>query len=170
MNQLLTEMDRIGAKKNVYIIGATNRSDIIDTALMISKRLDQFIYIPNPYYDYCLSILRTTLRKSPIFYLSYLAAQTDKFSGAVLIEICQSTCKITIREEIEKDRERERIMEENADGDDTMQDDDDKIDDSMPEILSRHFESAVRNVRKSVSDRDLAQYASFTRTFSRVER
>ena len=58
----------------------------------------------------------------------------------------------------------ERIKEENADGDDTMEDDDDNVDDSMPEILSRHFESAVRNARKSVSDKDLAQYASFAQT------
>ena len=45
-----------------------------------------------------------------------------------------------------------------------MEDDDDNVDDSMPEIFSRHFESAVRNARKSVSDRDLAQYASFVQT------
>jgi len=45
-----------------------------------------------------------------------------------------------------------------------MEDDDDNVDDSMPEILSRHFESAVRNARKYVSDRDLAQYTSFAQT------
>merc|ERR1711957_1007816 len=131
-----------------------------DTALMRPGRLDQLIYIPMPDYDSRLSILRATLRKSPISRevdLSYLAAQTDKFTGADLTEICQSACKIAIREEIERDMERERIKEENADGDDAE-------DDSMPEILSRHFESAVRNARKSVSDRDLAQYASFAQT------
>merc|ERR1740139_1506449 len=58
MNQLLTEMDGIGAKKNVFIIGATNRPDIIDTALMRPGRLDQLIYIPMPDYDSRLSILR----------------------------------------------------------------------------------------------------------------
>merc|ERR1712065_93894 len=45
MNQLLTEMDGVGAKKNVFIIGATNRPDIIDPALMRPGRLDNsFIY------------------------------------------------------------------------------------------------------------------------------
>merc|ERR1711988_1085247 len=48
MNQLLTEMDGMGAKKSVFIIGATNRPDIIDTALMRPGRLDQLIYIPMP--------------------------------------------------------------------------------------------------------------------------
>ena len=60
--------------------------------------------------------------------------------------------------------ERGRIKEENADGDDTMEGDDDNVDDSMPNIFSRYFESAVRNTRKSVSDRNLVQYASFVQT------
>merc|ERR1719491_2148644 len=66
MNQLLTEMDGIGAKKNVFIIGATNRPDIIDTALMRPGRLDQLLYIPMPDYESRLGVLRATLRKSPI--------------------------------------------------------------------------------------------------------
>jgi transitional endoplasmic reticulum ATPase len=44
------------------------------------------------------------------------------------------------------------------------EDDDDELSDTMPEILPRHFETAVRNARRSVSDRDLAQYASFAQT------
>ena len=48
LNQLLTEMDGMGSKKTVFIIGATNRPDIIDSALMRPGRLDQLIYIPLP--------------------------------------------------------------------------------------------------------------------------
>merc|ERR1712150_323160 len=115
MNQLLTEMDGVGAKKNVFIIGATNRPDIIDTALMRPGRLDQLIYIPMPDFESRLGILRATLRKSPVSQevdLSYLASQTDKFTGADLTEICQSACKLAIREEIERDLERQRMKEE----------------------------------------------------------
>ena len=65
------------------------------------------------------------------------------------------------REEIERDIERQRIKEEANGMDD---DDDDEAEDLMPEILSRHFEHAVRQARRSVSDRDLAQYASFAQT------
>lgn len=165
MNQLLTEMDGVGSKKNVFIIGATNRPDIIDTALMRPGRLDQLIYIPMPDYESRLSILRATLRKSPVSKdvdLAYLASQTDKFTGADLTEICQTACKIAIREEIERDIERQRMQEEA--GDDMEADDDDDDDDLMPEILPRHFENAVREARRSVSDRDLAQYASFAQT------
>merc|ERR1712154_231494 len=83
-----------------------NRPDIIDTALMRPGRLDQLIYIPMPDFESRLSILRATLRKSPVSKdvdLSYLASQTDKFTGADLTEICQSACKLAIREEIERD-------------------------------------------------------------------
>ena len=166
MNQLLTEMDGVGAKKNVFIIGATNRPDIIDTALMRPGRLDQLIYIPMPDYESRLGILRATLRKSPVAKdvdLSYLAAQTDKFTGADLTEICQSACKLAIREEIERDIEHQRMKDEAGE---EMEEDDDEEEDLMPEILSKHFEHAVRNARRSVSDRDLAQYASFAQTLS----
>jgi len=165
MNQLLTEMDGVGAKKNVFIIGATNRPDIIDPALMRPGRLDQLIYIPMPDYESRLSILRATLRKSPVSKdvdLAYLATQTDKFTGADLTEICQSACKLAIREEIERDLERAKIKQDAAE--DMEDEDDDEDGDTMPEILPRHFESAVRQARRSVSDRDLAQYASFAQT------
>ena len=48
LNQLLTEMDGMNSKKTVFIIGATNRPDIIDSALLRPGRLDQLIYIPLP--------------------------------------------------------------------------------------------------------------------------
>lgn len=163
MNQLLTEMDGVGSKKNVFIIGATNRPDIIDTALMRPGRLDQLIYIPMPDFESRLSILRATLRKSPVSKdvdLNYLASQTDKFTGADLTEICQTACKLAIREEIERDLERIRVKEEAED----MEEEEEE--DLMPEILPKHFEHAVRQARRSVSDRDLAQYASFAQTLS----
>merc|ERR1711915_343993 len=108
---------------------------------------------------------RATLRKSPVSQevdLSYLASQTDKFTGADLTEICQTACKLAIREEIERDLERERMREDA--GEEMDDDDDDDLEDTMPEILPRHFEVAVRQARRSVSDRDLAQYASFAQT------
>ena len=167
MNQLLTEMDGVGSKKNVFIIGATNRPDIIDTALMRPGRLDQLIYIPMPDYDSRLSILQSVLRKTPMSKevdLAYLAAQTEKFTGADLTEICQRAAKLAVRENIEKDMERERIRREaEAEGLMTAEDELEE-EDMVPEIIPRHFEDAVRNARRSVSDRDLAQYSSFAMT------
>jgi len=63
-------MDGMSAKKNVFIIGATNRPDIIDSAILRPGRLDQLIYIPLPDQPSRLSILKATLRKSPIAQVS----------------------------------------------------------------------------------------------------
>merc|ERR1711907_778758 len=115
MNQLLTEMDGVGSKKNVFIIGATNRPDIIDTALMRPGRLDQLIYIPMPDLESRLSVLRAVLRKTPMSKdvdIAYVAAQTEKFTGADLTEICQRAAKLGIREAIQRDMERDMIRAE----------------------------------------------------------
>ena len=160
MNQLLTEMDGMNSKKQVFIIGATNRPDIIDTALMRPGRLDQLIYIPMPDLESRQKILRAVLRKSPVAKdvdLDYLAKATDKFSGADLTEICQRAAKLAIRESIERDIERERQMAEA--GEDDMEDVD--AEDLVPEITRSHFEMAMRDARRSVSDQDLMKYGAF---------
>lgn len=105
LNQLLTEMDGMTAKKTVFIIGATNRPDIIDPALLRPGRLDQLIYIPLPDDVSRLQIFKTCLRKSPLSKdvdLGALASYTRGFSGADITEICQRACKYAIRENIEK--------------------------------------------------------------------
>jgi len=170
MNQLLTEMDGVGAKKNVFIIGATNRPDIIDPALMRPGRLDQLIYIPMPDYESRLSVLKAVLRNTPMSKdvdIAYVAAQTEKFTGADLTEICQRAAKLGIREAIQRDMEREMIRKE-AEANGQVTEDDMEEEDSVPELLPKHFEEAVRNARRSVSDRDLAQYSSFAQNLQQA--
>jgi len=78
-------MDGMSAKKTVFIIGATNRPDIIDPALLRPSRLDQLIYIPLPDEDSRHSIFKSCMRKSPIAKnvdLGALARHTQGFSGA----------------------------------------------------------------------------------------
>lgn len=65
LNQLLTEMDGAGAKKNLFFIGATNRPEILDEALIRPGRLDQLIYIPLPDQIARVGIIKAVLRKSP---------------------------------------------------------------------------------------------------------
>jgi transitional endoplasmic reticulum ATPase len=159
INQILTEIDGVGAKKNVFIIGATNRPDIIDPALMRPGRLDQLVYIPMPDLESRLQILKSCLRKSPIHKdvdLNYIASHTDKFTGADLTEICQRSAKLAIRENISRDFERKRLAAEaGAEMDDVEEED------PVPEIMPSHFEEAVRASRRSVSDAQIAKYQSF---------
>lgn len=64
LNQLLTEMDVMNPKKNVFIISATNRPDQIDPAPLRPGCFDQLIYIPLPDEAGCLSILQAFLIES----------------------------------------------------------------------------------------------------------
>ncbi|XP_050376415.1 cell division control protein 48 homolog E-like [Argentina anserina] len=161
LNQLLTEMDGMSAKKTVFIIGATNRPDIIDPALLRPGRLDQLIYIPLPDEASRLQIFKACLRKSPVSKdvdLAVLACHTHGFSGADITEICQRACKYAIRENIEKDIEKERRKAENPEA---MEEDDI---DEVPEIKAAHFEDSMKFARRSVSDADIRKYQAFAQT------
>ncbi|KAG0003926.1 AAA ATPase cdc48 [Entomortierella chlamydospora] len=160
LNQILTEMDGMNAKKNVFVIGATNRPDQIDSALLRPGRLDQLIYIPLPDEASRLAVLKSTLRKSPVsteIDLNFIAKSTHGFSGADLTEICQRACKLAIRENIETDLRRERERKER--GEEEAMDEDDE--DLVPEITRAHFEEAMKFARRSVQDSDIRRYEMF---------
>jgi transitional endoplasmic reticulum ATPase len=156
VNQLLTEMDGMESKKNVFIIGATNRPDIIDPALMRPGRLDQLLYIPLPDTASRSSIFKAVLRKSPVapnVDLNFLAKRTEGFSGADLTEICQHATQFAIRSAI-------NIEIEKAERGDSMETDEDPV----PEILRDHFAEAMKYARRSVSDADIRKYEMFAQT------
>ncbi|KAF8936545.1 transitional endoplasmic reticulum ATPase [Dissophora ornata] len=160
LNQILTEMDGMNAKKNVFVIGATNRPDQIDSALLRPGRLDQLIYIPLPDEASRLAVLKSTLRKSPVsteINLNFIAKTTHGFSGADLTEICQRACKLAIRENIEVDMRRERERKER--GEEEAMDEDEE--DAVPEITRAHFEEAMKFARRSVQDSDIRRYEMF---------
>merc|ERR1712025_620590 len=157
MNQLLTEIDGVGAKKNVFFIGATNRPELLDEALLRPGRLDQLIYIPLPDLPSRQGILESTLRKSPIapnVPISFIAAKTEGFSGADLAELCQRAAKAAIRDAIAADELKA--------GDDAMDDD------AAAEIGRKHFEEAFAGARRSVGITDLAKYDQFRKKFDPV--
>jgi len=158
VNQLLTEMDGMSSKKSVFIIGATNRPDIIDPALMRPGRLDQLLYIPLPDYESRISVFKAVLRKSPVAKdvdIPYLARKTEGFSGADVTEICQRATQMAIRESIEKDSERAERGSEEMDTD---------VSDLVPEITRQHFSEAMRTARRSVTDADIRKYEMFAQT------
>ncbi|KAL5703137.1 Cell division control protein 48 E [Ranunculus cassubicifolius] len=172
LNQLLTEMDGMSSRKTVFVIGATNRPDIIDPALLRPGRLDQLIYIPLPDEASRLSIFKACLRKSPVSKdvdLYSLAQYTQGFSGADITEICQRACKYAIRENIEKDIEREKMekkrMVENGIAylrGEVIEEV--EVEDEVSEIKAAHFEESMKFARRSVSDADIRKYQAFAQT------
>ena len=158
INQILTEIDGVGVKKNVFVIGATNRPDILDPAIMRPGRLDQLVYIPLPDRKSRIQIFKATLRKSPLAKevdLEILAKATNGFSGADITEICQRACKFAIRESIYRDIEMKKEAE-NANTETQLE-----IDDPVPEITKAHFLEAMKYARRSVSDSDIRKYEMF---------
>merc|ERR1711990_931029 len=166
INQILTEMDGMGSKKNVFIIGATNRPDIIDPAILRPGRLDQLIYIPLPDEGSRMAILKSNLRKSPVAKevdLPFLAKMTKGFSGADLTEICQRACKLAIRESIDAEIRREKERQKKGAAMDVDEDDD-----PVPEITKKHFEESMKFARRSVSDNDIKKYEMFRQTLQQA--
>jgi len=167
INQILTEMDGIGAKKNVFIIGATNRPDIIDPAVLRPGRLDQLIYIPLPDVPSRLAIFKANLRKTPVAAdvdLNHLAASTEGFSGADLTEICQRACKLAVRECVTMEATAEMERREKAErGEEVSAMDTDEVP-TVGEVGRKHFVEAMRYARRSVSDNDIRKYEMFAQT------
>jgi len=161
MNQLLTEMDGVGVKKSLFFIGATNRPEILDEALLRPGRLDQLIYIPLPDKPSRLGILKANLRKTPVCKdvdLDFLSNLTEGFSGADLNELCQRAAKAGVREAIEAEA-RKRAAQALNPGQEI------KMVDPVPEIGRKHFEEALKYARKSVTNVDLEKYEQFRRKY-----
>jgi transitional endoplasmic reticulum ATPase len=168
LNQLLTEMDGAGAKKNLFFIGATNRPDILDEALIRPGRLDQLIYIPLPDKSSRINIFKAVLRKSPVapdISFDFTAELTADFTGADITELCQRAAKAAIRDSIGAEEERRRLAA--ADGQDAEMDAD-EVADPVPVISRRHFEEAFHAARRSVTTHDLYKFDEFRKKFDPV--
>ena len=158
LNQLLTEMDGAGVKKDLFFIGATNRPDILDEALIRPGRLDQLIYIPLPDKGARKNIFKATLRKSPVekdVMFDHLAEITDKFSGADITELSQRAAKAAIRDAIcaEEDYRRKNAKDGNTDDVDMSE-----MVDAVPTIQRKHFDDAWKSARVSISQQDLYKF------------
>lgn len=169
INQILTEMDGMGKKKNVFIVGATNRPSLIDSAIMRPGRLDQLIHIPPPDFKGRIAILEAVLKKSPVakdVLLSAIAKATDGFSGADLTEICQKAASLAIRESIErevqfkKQKQLEKQQQQDSDDDSDESDDDEEFEEEAV-ITREHFEQAMMYARKSIDPAEAGQYEVF---------
>ncbi|CAJ0642781.1 5060_t:CDS:2, partial [Entrophospora sp. SA101] len=66
VNTLLTELDGLENRKQVYVIAATNRPDIIDPAMIRPGRLDKLLYVELPTYSERYEILKTLTKKTPL--------------------------------------------------------------------------------------------------------
>ncbi len=100
LNQLLTEMDGFGTDTNVIVMGATNRADILDKALLRAGRFDRSIYVDLPELHERKEIFDVHLKKIKLdgsVDRDFLAKQTPGFSGADIANVCNEAALIAAR-------------------------------------------------------------------------
>jgi transitional endoplasmic reticulum ATPase len=139
VSQLLTELDGIEKLNNVVVIGATNRPDLIDPALLRPGRLDKIIYVPPPDMRSRVEILKVHTRKMPLAEdvdLEYLARVTEGYTGADLAALAREAALYALREDLSASR-----------------------------VYMRHFLQAMSKIRPTLSDEMIRFYESWRERF-----
>ena len=132
LNQMLSEMDGIEDLHNVIVIGATNRPDMLDPALMRPGRFDRIVYVPVPKSEGRLKILEIHTKDMPLensVDLKNFAEKTEGYTGADLESLAREAAMLALREDITT-----------------------KI------VTNKHFEEAMEKVLPSVSKHDHELY------------
>ncbi|MBS3108054.1 CDC48 family AAA ATPase [Candidatus Woesearchaeota archaeon] len=144
MNQLLTEMDGLVELNDVIIIGATNRPDIVDPALLRPGRFDRVLLVSVPDREARLDILKIFTAKMPLaknVSLDQLADLTDNYVGADIENLCKEAAIIALRESF-----------------------------NAKEITMTHFKKALEKAKSSITKEDLARYQSIEEEYLRTAR
>ncbi|MCI2230097.1 ATP-dependent zinc metalloprotease FtsH [Polaribacter sp. MSW13] len=101
LNQLLTEMDGFGTDTNVIVLAATNRADVLDSALMRAGRFDRQIYVDLPDINERKEIFEVHIKPLKLaddVNVEFLAQQTPGFSGADIANMCNEAALIAARQ------------------------------------------------------------------------
>ena len=148
VNQLLTEMDGIEPLQHVVVIGATNRPDILDPALLRPGRFDRLIYVPPPDKQARLEILKIHTRKMPLaddVDLEKIAEKTEGYTGADLEAVCREAAMIAVREAFKKNRKPTTTV-----------------------ARMEHFEKALKAVQPSLTPEDIRRYERLAKELKRM--
>lgn len=150
VSQFLTELDGLEELKDVVIIAATNRPDLLDRSLLRPGRFDRMICIPMPNIDARKKIIEIHLSKMAIsdgVKPDWLAEKTENYSGADLEMLCREAGMLALREHINPRMSREElILDEIA-------------------VTKEHFETACGRIRPHLSKEMLEEYTQMIRDF-----
>lgn len=144
--QLLTSMDGVEGLKNVTVMAATNRPDMIDPALLRPGRFDRMVLVGRPDADARLSILKVHTRGMPLrdVDLGSIASMTDGYVGADLEALCREAGLNAYREdhgaEYVENRHFMKALED--------------VPPSVDDITFRNYERMSKNIGKRRSGWD----------------
>ena len=132
VSQLLTEMDGLTPIEKVVIIGATNRPELLDPAIMRPGRFEVVLYVPPPDEASRLQILKIHTRRMPLegVSLEEIAKRTEGYSGADLEALCREAGLNALRRDADK-------------------------------VTREDFEKALQTVKPSLKEEILAKYKKF---------
>jgi transitional endoplasmic reticulum ATPase len=153
ISQFLTEMDGLEILTNVVVIGATNRPDIIDPALLRPGRFDRILYVSPPDRDSRLQIIKIHTKKKPLaedVNIERLADKTDGYTGADISSLSSAAVMLALREHVDRyplPEEAEKNTQE-------------------LKISMKHFEEAMVKIRP-LSKQELDMYKNVAKQFGR---
>jgi transitional endoplasmic reticulum ATPase len=132
VNQLLSELDGLEELRGVIVIGATNRPDIIDPALLRPGRFDEIILVPVPDRGARREIFKVHMRRMPVaedVVPEELVDKTDMYTGADIAYICKKAGRLALREDLHASR-----------------------------VSSKHFTEALKDSKPSVTEEAMQYY------------
>ncbi|KXB02976.1 AAA family ATPase, partial [candidate division MSBL1 archaeon SCGC-AAA261F19] len=135
ISQLLTELDGLEKLKNVVVVGATNRPELIDPALLRPGRFDRVIMTPAPDEEARLEIFKIHTERIPLaedVNLEELAKKTEGYTGADIEAVCKESAMLALRENLEAGK-----------------------------VKKEHLEEALKNVKPTVNNEIMESYKEF---------
>lgn len=143
--QILTEIDGVSELKDVMIIGATNRPDLLDEALMRPGRLDRLIYVPFPGKESREKIFKVHMKKMNLdtgIKLNELVGATENYSGADISGVCREAGMNAIRDSIVKNKDKPTTRK----------------------VAMKHFQHALRQVKSSFNEEERERWRILSET------
>ena len=135
ISQLLTELDGLEKLENVVVIAATNRPDLIDTALLRPGRFDRLVLVPAPDKKARLEIFKIHTRGMPLgkdVDLEALAAESEDYAGSDIAALCREAAMLVLRKDIKS-----------------------------KEVQMKHFRDAMEKVKPSITEDIEKSYGAF---------
>jgi len=132
VNQILTEMDGMEDMKDVIVLAASNRPELIDPALLRPGRFDRHIIIPPPNEKGREEIFKVHTKKMPLakdIKVNDLASKTDRYSGADIEAVCREAAMLALRENMK-----------------------------ATEVKKKHFEAALKEIHPSLRKAEVSKY------------
>ncbi|MCP3684860.1 MAG: CDC48 family AAA ATPase [bacterium] len=139
VNQLLTEMDGLETMNDVVVMAATNRPDMLDTALLRPGRFDRLVLTAIPDEKTRLEIFKVHTKKMPLknVTLDALAKKTEGYVGADIEAVCREAAILALRKDI-----------------------------NSKDVLLKHFDEALEIVKPSVTKEIEGNYKEVAETFT----